>query len=193
MKVHIGCVVRGEQTWLETEKRQNVQPESLRLVEAGIVGQPGIPLNPPDNNISSQPRLPFLPAIAFSQALVCRHAYEDSATVQGCFGESLCRKDQSSAYCHVYASDFAELFKAVCPVVPWSLMTAILDAFRRRQGRPRAHKSRSSWSRCSRIASAALKPARNAPSTRPPASQSPHTASPNPGSKSIRRSSGSEH
>jgi hypothetical protein len=52
--VHIGCVVCCEQRRLESEERQHPKTESLRLNKACVVGQPGIALDPPDGDGSSQ-------------------------------------------------------------------------------------------------------------------------------------------
>ena len=52
--VHIGCVVCCEQRRLETEERQYLKTESLRLGKACVIGQSGIALDPPDGDGSSQ-------------------------------------------------------------------------------------------------------------------------------------------
>lgn len=169
--------------------RQDIHAESLRLGEAGVVGQPGSPLNPPENNTLSQistaarihsgtrvsaatrakipqPRESFL--VTHEAEMFTRHPTITSPTALSCL-------------------------KVVFPIVLRSLMQALSDGFQSLQDRPRVHELRSCQAQCSQTASAARIPARNAPSIRPSASQSPHTASPISGSKSVLRPSGSEH
>ena len=52
--VHVGCVFSREQRRLEAEERQQLKTQSLRLGKASVIGQPGIALDPPDADGSSQ-------------------------------------------------------------------------------------------------------------------------------------------
>ena len=48
MRVHGRCVGRLHKRWLNAEKGQNIQPKRFGFREAGIVGESGIALDPPD-------------------------------------------------------------------------------------------------------------------------------------------------